>query len=340
VRAIIWSDRALQTAEQLRLDEVFAMALITKAGALVSSGRFREGRALQTGAHADAKMRGLQMARLRSGVNLAATSVATDPRGSLEYTLEGMELARRLGMKSFAYYHATNLVSPALRLGEPDMVMAKLAELAEVDLDPLTLSVIEDGRAQVRRLRGEGGESRAALRIEAARAESDPQDLVNGYVMTMWESVADGKPGTAVEAARALLAEAPAFTGSDMRFDAGRTALHAGDLALATRALEMLGMGSGGASDGDLAALRGGVAALQGDVAGALAGYRAALATYGELGLRLDIALTGIDMASFLPGDSPDVVAAAAQARAILTDLDARPLLACLDALTLARVER
>ena len=42
-RSIVWSDRALELAEPLRLDEVFVMALITKAAALVSSGRYREG---------------------------------------------------------------------------------------------------------------------------------------------------------------------------------------------------------------------------------------------------------------------------------------------------------
>jgi len=339
-RAILWSDRALQLAEPLRLDEVFAMALITKAAALVSSGRYREGRALQTGAYADARAHGLHMARLRAGVNLAALCVVTDVRASLEYTLEGIDTARRLGMKSFAYYHAANVVTPAMRLGELDMAMAKLDELAEMNLDDLTRTVIDDGRAEILRLRGQGGESRATRRIEAARAESDPQELVNGYSTAIWESFADGRHGSALEAARALLAAPSAFSPPDARFDAGRTALHAGDLALASQALDTLGLGIGGASDGDMAALRAGIAALGGDVDGALAAYRTALWIYRDLGMRLDIALTGLDMAVFLPGDVPDVVAAAGAARAILAEIGAKPLLARLEALTLAPAER
>jgi len=339
-RAILWSDRALQIAEPLRLDEVFAMALITKAAALVSAGRFREGRALQTGAYADAGAHGLHMARLRAGVNLAALSVATDKRASLEYTLEGIETARRLGMKSFAYYHASNVATPAIRLGDIDLALAKFAELEEMDLDHLTRETIEDGRAAVLRLRGSGGGSRAARRIELALAAGDPQEVANGYGDAIWEAVADGRPATALEAARLLIAGDPAFSGPDMRFDAGRVALHARDMGLARLVQEGLGLGVGGASDGDAAALRAGVAALQGDVPASLASYRTALVIYGGLGLRLDVALTGIDMAAFLPGDLPEVVAAAAEARAILADVGAAPLLAHLDALTLSSAER
>jgi len=339
-RAILWTDRALSVAEPMRLDEVFAMALITKAAALVSSGRYREGRALQTGAYADARLHGLHMPRLRSGVNLAVVNVVTDLRASLEYTLEGIETARRLGMRSFAYYHASNLVTPAIRLGELDMALAKLGELAEMDLDELTRDTIEDGRALILQLRGEAREPRSAQRLAAARAQSDPQELVNGYDTAIWESFADGTPGAAIEAARALLAQSNAFSAPDMRFDAGRAALHARDLDLASEALDSLGLGTGGASDGNAAVMRAGVAALRGDVTGALIGYRSALTTYRELGLRLDIALTGFDMATFLDGDLPDVVAAGAEARTILADLRAAPLFASLESLTVAHSAR
>ena len=45
-------------------------------------------------------------------------------------------------------------------------------------------------------------------------------------------------------------------------------------------------------------------------------------------------------MATFLDGDLPDVVAAAAEARAIFADVRAAPLLARLEALTVAHAER
>ena len=176
-----------------------------------------------------------------------------------------------------------------------------------MDLDATTREVIEDGLAVVARFRGAGGPSKVPQRIADALAQADPQSLANAYSIAIIEAQADGNSGDAIEAARALLAQPPAFTAPDVVFEAGRSALHAGDLDLATAALERLGLGSGGTSDGDAASLRGGVAALRGDVAGALAGYRTALAIYHDHGLRLDVALNGLDMAALLPRDLPEV---------------------------------
>jgi len=330
--AILWSDRALQLAEPLSLDEVVAMALITKAAALASSGRLREGLALQTGAYADARGHGLQMARLRAGVNLAALNNAIDPRLSLDYTLEGIETARRLGMASFAYYHAGNLATAAIRLGEWDTALAKLAQIEETALDEVTLEAVRDTRETILLLRDGVLQNRGPQRIEAARAAGDPQELAFGYSAALWEAFVRGDAAAACGFGRDLLELGPSFTDAAMRRDVARVALLAGDDALTAQALASLGSGSGGATNADLAVIHAGVAARRGEVASALADYRAALAAYRDLGLRFDAALTGLDMAALLPGDLPEVRAAVEDARTVLADLRAAPILALLDA--------
>src|SRR6185503_11384514 len=100
--AVTWSDRALALAEPMRLDEVIAMALITKGTSLEYLGHRREGIALLNGAYMDATAHGLHVAALRAGVNLAALTADTDPRISLQWTKDGMAAARRLGLSGFA----------------------------------------------------------------------------------------------------------------------------------------------------------------------------------------------------------------------------------------------
>ena len=129
--AIVWSDRALALAEPLRLDEVVAMSLITKASALVYGGRRREGHALLEGAVLDARAHGQHVAALRGSNNLASFMADIDPRGSLEQTREGMALSRRLGLRSFDVYHAGNAAGVAERLGEWAWAEAAIGELVD-----------------------------------------------------------------------------------------------------------------------------------------------------------------------------------------------------------------
>ena len=69
--AITWSDRALTLADPLRLDEIVAMALITKGTALAFTRR-REGLALMEGAVLDARAHHQSQADLRGTNNLAS----------------------------------------------------------------------------------------------------------------------------------------------------------------------------------------------------------------------------------------------------------------------------
>jgi hypothetical protein len=78
--------------------------------------------------------------------------------------------------------------------------------------------------------------------------------------------------------------------------------------------------------------IRAGIAGLDGRRDEALGLYRGALRTLREAGLPLDEALTSIEMATLLDPADPEVRAALAGGREILTRLAAAPFIAQLDA--------
>ena len=80
------------------------------------------------------------------------------------------------------------------------------------------------------------------------------------------------------------------------------------------------------------ATIRAGITALDGQTAEAIAMYRGAREGWRDIGLPWEEALVGIDMASLLDAREPEVVAAAARSREILTRLRARPFLERLEA--------
>ncbi|HEX7473977.1 MAG TPA: adenylate/guanylate cyclase domain-containing protein [Candidatus Limnocylindrales bacterium] len=328
--AVSWADRALALAERLRLDVVVVMALITKGTSLEYLGRHREGLALLNGAYLDATAQGLHVAALRAGVNLAALTSDTDPRVSLQWTREGMTLARRLGLTGFAFYHASNTGS-AQRLGEWAWIRSAIGELADGHPDPSEAQAIHDVSTAQLPWQGEDVGGRPAEVVADAQRDEDPQALANGYRWALDEAFAREDLGVAAGYGRRLLEYD--FASSNDRFWAGRAALHVGDVATAERVMAMIEASPGGAADADVAALRAGIAARQGRIDDALAGYRAALATYRDMGLRFDLAMAGLDMAALVGPEVPAVRAAAAESRAILMELGARPVIARLDRL-------
>jgi len=78
--------------------------------------------------------------------------------------------------------------------------------------------------------------------------------------------------------------------------------------------------------------LRAGIAALDGRTSEALALYREAREGWRDLPVPWEEALIGIDMATLLDPHEPEVQAAAARSREILTRLRARPFMDRLEA--------
>ncbi len=329
--AIWMSDRSLVLSDPMALDEVLAMGMITKGTALTYSGHHREGVAILNGAYLDARAHGQHVAQLRAGVNLAVSLGDVDPRAAIDLMREDMAIARRLGLGSFAPYHASNL-GAALRTGEWDWLSRAVADLLDQVGESHSRRWIEEMGLVVDDWRGLDIGDRPARVIEDAEATGDPQQVANGLAWSMDHAFITGDDNAAVAFGRRLL-DVSEFVVRGMRLNAGRAALHAGDLALAERAVAGLEPALGGAADADIATLRAGIAAGHGRPAEALTGYRAAIAAYRDLGLPFDLALTGLDMAVLLGVDEPAVAAAAAEARVILQGLGAAPLVARLDGL-------
>ncbi len=329
--AVDLCDRALALAEPQRLDEVVAMALITKAGGMINLRQYRQGIALLNGAYLDAGAHGQHVAQLRAGVNLAAMTADVDPRASLAWTREGMATARRLGLNGFSPYHASN-IGPALRTGDWDWIHDAATELLDLVREGHNRPWIEDRIRWIDAWRGRDVGDRPVETIREAEEAGDPQQLANGLAWAMEWAFLSGDFASAVAHGRRLLGQ-DAFTTLNTQFMVGRAALHAGDLATAESAARSLEPMPGGAANVDRAALRAGIAAVEGRTEEALAGYRAALAGYRELGLPFDVAMTGLDMAALIGPREPAVVAAAADARTTFAELGAAPLLARLDRL-------
>jgi hypothetical protein len=331
--AVVWADRALALAERRRLDEVIAMAMVTKGTSFEYIGRHREGIALLNGAYLDATAHGLYFAALRAGVNLAAVTADDDPRISIQWTKDGMALARRLGLTGFAAYHAGNTAA-AQRVGDWAWMRSATAELAEGHPDAREARWILDMSIWTNPWLGEdvGGRPRAVL--AHAERDKDPQAFVAGCQWMLEEAFVREDFRTATEFGRRGFEHE--FANANLRLWAGRAALHLGDTATAEKALALMEPIPGRAVDADIRALQAGVAARHDDIEDALAGYRAALTAYREMGLRFDLAITGLDMAALLGPDVPGVRAAAAEARAILVELGAKPVIARLDRLVAA----
>jgi class 3 adenylate cyclase/tetratricopeptide (TPR) repeat protein len=335
--SIEWCDRALRIAEPLRLDEIVAMSLITKGSAMMLAGRRREGRALLEGALVDARTHGQSLAALRGGVNLASFTYDLDPRASLERTRDGMALARRLGMRSFEAYHAGNASGAAERLGEWQWLHEAMDEMLTAMPDRSESEWIAAARDAATAWTGEPDIARAQRLLDGAIRDGDFQTELNVSGWLARCAFGAGQPNKAVTYIEPFfrIAAIASFSVSELSAMA-RFAIHAGELDTARKVLDIVGAGFGGISDHDINTVRAALAAVEGRPAEALATYRTVLAGYREFGVRFDVALTILDMASFIGVDEPAVGALLPEAREILEGLGARLLLERLDGLMAA----
>jgi class 3 adenylate cyclase/tetratricopeptide (TPR) repeat protein len=331
--SVRWGERAIALAEPLRLDEILAMAMVTKGTSMAFLGQRREGIALLEGAAIDAAAHVQNLAVLRALNNLSSMTTETDPRASLERTKLGMATARRLGFLSFGGYHAGNAIGAAERLGDWDWLAAAIAELLEDDRDEIDRELLESMRDYCTAWTGDPDVARGERLLEMSRRENDFQSVRNVSEFLARCAFAAG------DVAKALAIVEPYFEATEPDVDftfgfGGRYALHAGRPDLVRRALDIVGLGPGGAVDHDIEVLRAGLAAVEGRRDEALALYRSALAGFRSLGLRFSVAMTIYDMAFLLGPDDAAVQSVLPEGRGILEELRARTLLDRLDELT------
>jgi hypothetical protein len=109
-------------------------------------------------------------------------------------------------------------------------------------------------------------------------------------------------------------------------WDAARAALWMRDADKVDATLEATAPLRGRWAAGVKTTLRAGLAALEGRGEEASSGYREAFEAWSSMDMPIDYSFTAIDAITLLPGD-PVAIEAAERARAILTELGAKPLL-------------
>jgi class 3 adenylate cyclase len=330
--SVRWSDNALALAEPLRLDETITMALVTKGTSMGLNGQLRQGSALLEGATVDANAHRQHQAALRALNNLASFTAGIDPRASLERTKLGVASVRRLGLRSFDTYHAGNAVGAAESLGEWAWVRDVVSTMLEAERERDETEWLEHCRDFFLVWTGTPNIARIDRLLANARMENDLQSVRSLSSVLARSAFAAGDPARGLELVLPFLRDAALASAWDFQWF-GRLALLAGRPDVGHQVLEHAGAGPGGVVDHHLEVLQAGLAAIEGRRDDAVALYRAGLAGYRSFGLRFSLAFTIIDMARLLGAGDPAVRSVIDEAREILEELEARNVLAMLDAL-------
>jgi hypothetical protein len=271
------------------------------------------------------------MVVLRSLTNRAGALEWIAMRDAYEASRRGLAIGYRVGHRGFLLTLLANAALEAVYVGEWDWAAGELAnqpfdDFGEVDrLLMLTLT------AHLRALRGE---SRANLMTELIDIKN-PEVLVQMEVdrTVGLDALVDGRVAEARTRIRAALATQYGFGEATWSY---RTGLWLRDEGMVAHDLDELDA-SGVHGDGS-AALRvtmaAGLAGLRGSTDEALGLYRHAAEAWRQQQLPFLEALLGVDMATVLDPALPEVAAAVARSRAILTELRAAPFVARLDGLT------
>ncbi len=336
-QSVVIAERALPLAERSQAMSVIADVLITKGTAFGSLARIHEGIALVEAGVRMAEQHGLGATAVRGRLNHGYLVARMNPAATLDIDMAGLAEARRLGQRRYATVFATNAAAEAMLVGDFSRSIEHCEELLETDLSAEDRILVLARIALIRAWRGEDVDDDLSELRRLANALGDVN--VDRYPIE-------------VEATRAFVsghfAEAASGYRSIAETDAGNARQH---LGVAARASILAGDASGASGDlavadatgvhgawpdGWRASVEAGLAAIDGRPDDALAQYHVALRLFDSVGMRLDRALTGMEMAALLDPAAPDVRAAAERAREILIELEATTLLARLDA-TLAR---
>jgi len=330
-RAVAAAERVLESAEQRDQVPIVTRALLVKGAALGQLGRKREAIALIGAGEDLARENGLQQELLGALMLGGFQKADLDQMAALESYREGLALARRLGHRNMTLRFVNNVGYTGFVAGDWDGALAELEGALAEDLDRRDRISILSNALIVRACRGEPIAEGIA---EIERLGADIRGRF--WRVTIFDVVgnaalANGRLDEAREAWRDL---AQIEQGAEYFYRAARPALWGLDRAAAEADLESLdGTGfHGRVVEVRRITIRAGLAALDGRDADAMADYREALRGWRELRLPWDEALTSIDMATLVDSTRPEVKAAAASAREILSRLRAIPFVTRLDA--------
>jgi hypothetical protein len=331
-----WIERLLPIAERFDLLEQIASGLLGRGAALVKLDRSREGLMLLRGAHAFALTQGFGLVEYGARILLTFWEQWNEPGVGVALAREGLEIARRIGSRNYAWGMVGNGVVCAFRTGEWEWASALLEEwLTTETFTPAHTELLAD-RAILRALRGEdaSGDIGEAKRLRTGITDTQFESY------ELWARAYVHLVGGRLRDAR-IDAEQAASTTSFFRAMAwpvaARAALWEGDIEAATARVKELDESGlrGLAIDLDRVTFRAGLAALEGRILDAIAGYREALKGYRSLGVEFDLAMAALDLAILVPGAerrAPDLEEALVGAAAIFGRLGAGPMLDRLEA--------
>ena len=339
-RSVDMADRALEVAEHAGLTALLADTLVTKGSALGDLGRLQEGiGTIETGERL-ARSAGLVSTLLRGLNNRSISQGEIDPRATLAAQDEGLALARRMGLRYWTFGFRTGVGFSSYRVGDWDHAVEILGEGLADDPETEDRITLLDNAALIPALRGEDV---SAMLDELDRLVGDSADLslaVSKSEAHAVEAMAAGRLSEALVWLRRGASSGSGVQGTDFRCMAAHVAFWLGDHQTAAEQLAEIDAGGfrAPAVEARRTTIQAGLAAVGGRLGEALGLYREALRRWRDLGLVLDEALCGIDMATLLDPGEPEVAAAIDSTREILTRLRARPLLDRLDAAVAASI--
>jgi class 3 adenylate cyclase/predicted ATPase len=206
-RAAPYLEQALALAEGLRLDEVFAQAMTSKALQFILRNRLEESRILLEGAIEFALKHDLSSAATRALNNLAVVFESADRYvDAVDASRRGLELARRVGDRVAEGNFLAGPISAAVLLGRWDDALERAAEAESLDLPIEYLENLYLPLGDVYGERGDLDRLRALLDGHATAAESDDLQSRTWYSLARCALLrAEGKHAEALRTAQAAI---------------------------------------------------------------------------------------------------------------------------------------
>jgi tetratricopeptide (TPR) repeat protein len=339
-RAVEWAEKTLAAAGPLNLVPVIVDTLITKGSAIGdAANRQQEGLAEVMGALAMAQAHGLVTLEFRARNNIAAWHMVDDPRVRFATARAGLELARKLGQRDWAFNLGAHSLDGSLVVGEWDWALAAFAELNQEDVPLQGRIQLILPAAVIKAFRGDTtAESSRMAKIESAFASvTNPQWA---SIVPATQSVIAFVDGDleasyrhalrAAETSRAdLIAMVQAYEAATRAALWLRDRSRTGD---AVRTLDSLAL-HGAWLDATREEFHAGLLALDGRVDDALAAYAQAARRFRDMDLPFCIGMCQLELAMLIGPDHAQARAAADEAEEIFTRLGSPPMLERLNSL-------
>jgi hypothetical protein len=331
-QALLLIDRYIGRAEHLDLVDVVANMLMRRGITLSQMGRGYEASALTRGALELAEAHGIADLAIACRGNLGFYLNERDPAQAIALDKETLAETRRLGMRQRMFLMIGNTSEEARATGEWDWALGELATQLAGELDRPDRAWFLGNTLLFRSWRGETNSEDWAEWDSLVAGHEDPQAVADYLDVRSLRALGEGR----VADARQFAIESFTTVGGRLsrRATAARAALWSRDRIGAAEDLEAIDETGihGPAAELRRTTIRAGIAALDGRTGEAIALFRLARDGWRDINLPWEEALVGIDMATLLDAREPEVQAAAARSREILTGLRARPFLDRLEA--------